>query len=316
MSQEAIMIGGFVLASYSIVGNDAIQTLGTFLSSNSKRPWWVLWIFACSILVTVLAYGWWIHHDVSYGRLEKIPEPEQWTWIYCVPPFVLLLLTRSGIPVSTTFLTLTIFAPKALPSMLIKSLSGYATAFIAAILIYRWVTGRIESRFHRTEGPTSGWWVVAQWCSTGFLWSQWLIQDLANIFVFLPRDLSPEFFLMAMVVMLVLHAAIFYTHGGAIQKVVLTKSNTTDIRSATFVDLIYGIVLLLFKEVSKLPMSTTWVFVGLLAGREIAVAWNQRDRSRKEVRRLVLMDFAKITGGLVVSIALAYLLPKVQELIG
>ena len=316
MSQEVIMIGGFVLASYSIVGNDAIQTLGTFLSSNGKRPWWVLWIFACSILVTVLAYGWWIHHDVSYGRLEKIPEPEQWTWIYCVPPFVLLLLTRSGIPVSTTFLTLTIFAPKALPSMLIKSLSGYATAFIAAILIYRWVTRTIESRFHRTEGPTSGWWVVAQWCSTGFLWSQWLIQDLANIFVFLPRDLSPEFFLMALVVMLVLHAAIFYTHGGAIQKVVLTKTNTTDIRSATFVDLIYGIVLFLFKEVSRLPMSTTWVFVGLLAGREIAVAWNQRHRSRREVRRLVAMDFAKITGGLVVSIALAYLLPKVQELIG
>ena len=310
------MIGGFVLASYSIVGNDAIQTLGTFLSSNARRPWWVLWIFAYSILVAVLAYGWWIHHDVSYGRLEKIPVPDHWTWIYCVPPFVLLLLTRSGIPVSTTFLTLTIFAPKALPSMLIKSLSGYATAFIAAILIYRWVTGRIESRFHRTEGPTSGWWVVAQWCSTGFLWSQWLIQDLANIFVFLPRDLSPEFFVMAMVVMLVLHAAIFYAHGGAIQKVVLSKSNTTDIRSATFVDLIYGIVLLLFKEVSKLPMSTTWVFVGLLAGREIAVAWNQRHRSRQEVRRLVLMDFAKITGGLVVSIALAYLLPMIQAKIG
>ncbi len=316
MSQEVIMIGGFVLASYSIVGNDAIQTLGTFLSSNAKRPWWVIWIFACSILVTVLVYVWWIHHDVSYGRLEKIPEPEQWSWIYCVPPFVLLLLTRAGIPASTTFLTLTIFAPKALPSMLIKSLSGYATAFIAAILIYRWVTRTIESRFHRTEGPTSGWWVVAQWCSTGFLWSQWLIQDLANIFVFLPRDMSAEFFLMAMIVMLVLHAAIFYTHGGAIQKVVLTKTNTTDIRSATFVDLIYGIVLLLFKEVSKLPMSTTWVFVGLLAGREIAVAWNQRHRSRQEVRRLVAMDFAKITGGLLVSIALAYLLPRLQEIIG
>ncbi len=310
------MIGGFLLASYSIVGNDAIQTLGTFLSSNARRPWWVLWIFACAILVAVLSYGWWIHHDVSYGRLETIPEPEQWTWIYCVPPFVLLLLTRSGIPVSTTFLTLTIFAPKALPSMLIKSLSGYATAFVAAILIYRWVTGRLESRFHKSEGPSSGWWVVAQWCSTGFLWSQWLIQDLANIFVFLPRDLSTEYFLLAMVVMLVLHAAIFYTHGGAIQRVVLTKTNTTDIRSATFVDLIYGIVLFLFKEVSKLPMSTTWVFVGLLAGREIAVAWNQRHRSRPEVTRLVLMDFAKITGGLIVSVALAYLLPELQAIIG
>ena len=101
---------------------------------------------------------------------------------------------------------------------------------------------------------------------------------------------------------------------GSIQKVVLTKTNTTDIRSATFVDLIYGIVLFLFKEVSKLPMSTTWVFVGLLAGREIAVAWNEKHRSRKEVSRLVLSDFAKITFGLVVSVVIALLLPFLHEL--
>ena len=52
--QHLFALAGFCLASYSIVGNDAIQTLGTFLSSNSKRPWWVLWIFACSILVSVI----------------------------------------------------------------------------------------------------------------------------------------------------------------------------------------------------------------------------------------------------------------------
>ena len=318
MSQEMeiLMIVGFLLGSYSIVGNDAIQTLGTFLSSNSHRPWWVLWLFAGSILTVVLVYGWTVHSDVSYGRLQAIPVPDQFTWIYCVPPFVLLLLTRWGIPVSTTFLTLTIFAPKALPSMLIKSLSGYATAFVAAILIYRLVTRGLESRFNRTEGPTSPWWIVAQWCSTGFLWSQWLIQDLANIYVFLPRQLSAAWFAASIVVMLSFLAFIFYTHGGAIQKVVLTKTNTTDIRSATFVDLIYGIVLFLFKEVSNLPMSTTWVFVGLLAGRELAIAWNEKHRSRPEVYRLVLSDFAKIVAGLLVSVALALLLPIVQRQLG
>ena len=316
MSQEVLMIVGFLLGSYSIVGNDAIQTLGTFLSSNDHRPWWVLWLFAGSILTVVLVYGWMVHGDVSYGRLQAIPVSDHFSWIYCVPPFVLLLLTRWGIPVSTTFLTLTIFAPKALPSMLIKSLSGYATAFVAAILIYRLVTRGLESRFNRTEGPTSPWWTVAQWCSTGFLWSQWLIQDLANIYVFLPRELSAGWFTASIVVMLALLAVIFYTHGGAIQKVVLTKTNTTDIRSATFVDLIYGIVLFLFKEVSHLPMSTTWVFVGLLAGREIAIAWNEKHRSRQEVSRLVLSDLAKIFAGLLISIALALLLPIVQRQLG
>ena len=316
MSQEVLMILGFMLASYSIVGNDAIQTLGTFLSSNSKRPWWLLWFFASTILVAVLAYGWWIHGDVSYGRLQVIPVPERFSWIYCVPPFVLLLLTRVGIPVSTTFLTLTLFAPQAMSSMLVKSLLGYATAFVVAILVYKLLTRELESRFSRTEPPLSAWWVVAQWSSTAFLWSQWLVQDLANIFVFLPRELPLGWFSMAIVVMLALQAIIFYTHGGAIQKVVLTKTNTTDIRSATFVDLIYGVLLLLFKEVSHIPMSTTWVFVGLLAGREIAVAWNERHRGREEVSRLLLADFAKIFAGLLVSVGLAYLLPVFQKEFG
>ena len=318
MSQEVLMVVGFLLGSYSIVGNDAIQTLGTFLSSNSHRPWWMLWLFAGSIITVVLVYGWVAHSgDVSYGRLEAIPVPEHFSWIYCVPPFVLLLLTRWGIPVSTTFLTLTIFAPKALESMLLKSLLGYATAFVVAIIVYKLVTRGLESRFNRTEGPTSPWWIAAQWCSTGFLWSQWLIQDLANIYVFLPRDpvsrtpdLAVGWFIVSIAVILGLLAFIFYNHGGTIQRVVLTKTNTTDIRSATFVDLIYGIVLFVFKELSHIPMSTTWVFVGLLAGREIAIAWNERHRSRQEVSRLVLSDLAKIVAGLVVSVALALLLPK------
>ncbi len=312
MPLEPLMVVGFLLSSYSIVGNDAIQTLGTFLSSNSHRRWWVLWLFAGGIMTAVLVHGWTAHGDVSYGRFQAIPEPDHFSWIYCVPPFALLLLTRSGIPVSTTFMTLTLFAPKALPSMLIKSLLGYATAFVAAILIYRLVTRSLESRFNRTDGPTSSWWIVAQWCSTGFLLTQWLVQDLVNIYVFLPRALSAEGLAASIAVMLALLGFIFYSHGGAIQKVVLTKTNTTDIRSATFVDLIYGLVLYLFKEVSHLPMSTTWVFVGLLAGREIAIAWNEKHRSRQEVSRLLLSDLAKIFAGLAVSVALAYLLPVLQ----
>ena len=314
--QDVLMVFGFFLASYSIVANDAIQTLGTFLASNAQRRWWVLWLFACSILVLVLVHGWWAHGDVSYGRLQAIPVPEHFNWIYCIPPLVLLFLTRAGIPVSTTFLTLTLFAPRALSGMVVKSLLGYGTAFLVGILVYRWVTRRFESRFTRTEAPSSVWWVVAQWCSTGFLWSQWLIQDLANLFVFLPRELPSAWFLMAIVVMLVLHAVIFYTHGGTIQKVVLTKTNTTDIRSATIVDLIYGLILFVFKEISHIPMSTTWVFVGILAGREIAVAWNEKHRSRREVSRLLLSDFGKITIGLLVSVALAFLLPELQKVFG
>ena len=47
------------------------------------------------------------------------------------------------------------------------------------------------------------------------------------------------------------------------------------------VDGVYFIILLVFKEWSKIPMSTTWVFVGLLAGREIAMAFMLNSPNKK-----------------------------------
>lgn len=199
---------GFMVASYSILANDAIQTLGTFLASNRSRPWWVLWLYAVGILYAVLIYGWMTHDgDTSYGRLDRIPLPRPFTWIYLVPPLVLLLLTKRGIPVSTTFLILTLFAPESLGDMMVKSLLGYAVAFL------------------------------------------------------------------------------------------------------------FGIVLLVFKEWSRIPMSTTWVFLGLLAGREIAMSVRLRSRPMPETLRLVRNYGMRITAGLAVSVLLAIALPRLSALI-
>ena len=194
--------------------------------------------------------------------------------------------------------------------MLTKSVSGYAVAFVAAIILYIIITRLLEKRF--IENPITKkeqtWWTVAQWLSTGFLWSQWLIQDFANIFAYLPRDLSALDLTMALVILLAMLAYIFYSKGGAIQKIVLAKTNTTDIRSATIVDLTYGMVLLYFKELNNVPMSTTWVFIGLLAGREIALRYQLTKKVSRDTLKDVGMDFAKVTLGLVVSIALVYLI--------
>ncbi|NEP05110.1 MAG: hypothetical protein F6K08_24045 [Okeania sp. SIO1H6] len=311
------MLVGFLLASYSIVANDAIQTLGTFLSSNSQRPWWVLWLFICSVLLVVFFYGWITNDgDVAYGRLAEFPFPENFSWIYIVPPFVLLFLTNWGIPVSTTFLIITVFAPSNLISMLTKSFFGYGLAFVTAILIYKFITKALEEKFLSTadkEAPI--YWVILQWVSTAFLWSQWLIQDLANIFAYLPRNLDASMLFFSMFVMLILHAIIFYRNGGAIQHIVTSKTNTQDIRSATIVDLIYGLILLLFKEWSKMPMSTTWVFIGLLAGREIAIAHNFQNREMKDVGKIIFSDALKAFAGLAVSIVIAFGLPFLEKMI-
>lgn len=309
---------GLVAASYSIVANDAIQTLGTFLSSNSKRPWWVLWLFACSILGVVILYSW-INYsgDVSYGRLSsKFPVPETFTWIHVIPPIAIIFLTRKGIPVSTTFLVLTVFAPTQLSSMLTKSLLGYLVAFISSIFIYLLCAKVIEQKFLKLDdGPIKNQWVFLQWVSTGFLWSQWLIQDLANIFVYMPtRSLSPVWLIYSLSILFILHAIIIYRRGGEIQGIVTSKTGTSDIRSATIIDFIYAIILFIFKGMSNIPMSTTWVFLGLLAGRELGLLIRLKNRPFKNVVTLVFKDMGKAGIGLGISVLLALGLPWLSSI--
>ena len=325
--ENIFMIVGFLLAAYSVVANDAIQTLGTFLSANRDKKWWVLWIFGGSILTAVLLYGWFSHGgDVSYGRLSKVGDlPNPFYWWYALPPLVLLVVTRLGIPVSTTFLILSIFSIGAMADsstteiflsvfdfdtkigkMLGKSLIGYALAITVGLVVYAAISRTLEKRFINSDQTeqSRNLWTVLQWISTGFLWSQWLIQDLANIFVYLPRQLEFIEIFLSLVVLVGLLGYIFKTNGGEIQKIVTSKTNTADIRSATIIDFIFALLLFYFKELNKVPMSTTWVFVGLLAGREIAMNVLLDGKLKKDIVVMLFKDLAKVLAGLVVSILL------------
>ncbi|MEQ8714286.1 MAG: hypothetical protein RIC80_14795 [Cyclobacteriaceae bacterium] len=323
-STEIIMYAGFVLAAYSVVGNDAIQTLGTFLASNAKRPWWALALFASVILTGVLVYGWYVNNgDVSYGRLIGDPgihdfdnpvykEPTnipEFGWPYLLPPLILLIVTRAGIPVSTSFMILTFFNPKNLYDMVVKSMSGYLVAFVAAVILYMIISRVLEKKFANTEPTdmeTKGW-TIAQWLSTGLLWSQWLIQDFANIYVYLPRQVGFQTLAITLIIFWVLISYIFYSKGGAIQSIVLAKTNTTDIRSATIIDLTFAIILFFFKELNNVPMSTTWVFIGLLAGRELGIRYFAYQKVENNTIVDLGKDLLKVFFGLGISVGLVYL---------
>ncbi len=326
MSEYFIYIG-FALAAYSVIGNDVIQTLGTFISSNEKRPWWVLFLFAGSILTVTLLVGWYMNGgDVSFGRLigdvskghsidnPKYPFMAEMSWWYLLPPLVLLIITRLGIPVSTSFMILTFFLPKGLNDMVVKSLLGYALAFAIGIIFYIVTARWLEQKFRdKTLGGTQEkFWITLQWGATSFLWTQWLIQDFANIYVYLPRTLSLMEMLLSLAWLLALLAYIFWSKGGAIQGIVKSKSGTSDIRSATFIDLLYGGILLVFTMWSKVPMSTTWVFIGLLAGREYAIRMQLDKKVDTQLHRMVLRDGGKAALGLAVSVLLVFIIKFIE----
>jgi phosphate/sulfate permease len=296
---------GFLLASYSVIANDSVQTLGTWIASNSERfRWYILWSAASTVLLFTLWYGWSINDgDISYGRLNKIPwQPIQ--WYHAVAPLILVALTRFGVPVSTTFLVLSAFASTVvLEKVLMKSALGYLVAAAAAYLIWMVVAKFWESRKDIPESHDR-YWRVAQWCTTGWLWFTWLSHDMANIAVFLPRQVPTEAMILISIIFVGGMGYMFYERGGKIQEVVLSKTNTKYVRSATLVDLIYSLILWYFKGYNDIPMSTTWVFVGLLAGRELAFATINDKYKFKTVFPLVGRDFFKMMIGLSLSIVI------------
>lgn len=320
---------GFAFAAYAVVGNDALQTLGTFINSNRRLPWWALFLFAATVLVVVFAFGY-IQNggDPSFGRLDnttKYPifEPQ---WYHALPPLMLLVLTRFGIPVSTTFMVLTIFATMdGMYSMLTKSLIGYAVAFATGGVIYAVLAPTIERWFLKTANQQHApVWVLLQWITTGYLWSVWLMQDFANIFIFLPRGvdetgaaaLNPYEAGIAVTGIILLLGYTFWNQGGPVQRILKTKTSVTDIRSATIIDFTYATLLFYFKEMNNIPMSTTWVFLGLIAGREFAIATIDKVRSPGATAKIVGMDAAKALFGLVVSVVMAVGLPLLAVTLG
>ena len=82
---------GFALAGYSVIANDSIQTLGTFIASKKK---WFKWYVPCWISISCndfsIAWGWYAYDgDISYGRLTRIPYQEI-QWYHAVAPAILL----------------------------------------------------------------------------------------------------------------------------------------------------------------------------------------------------------------------------------
>lgn len=301
---------GFTLAGYSVIANDSVQTLGTWIASNRERfKWYTLWMAASSVMIVTLIYGWHTYDgDISFGRLTKIPFQEV-QWYHALAPLALVLLTKRGIPVSTSFLVLSAFASTfVLEKMLLKSIVGYGIAATVAYVLWFMVSNFFDESKDIKESNKK-YWRVAQWLTTGFLWFTWLSHDVANIAVFLPRQLSITELVAVITFFTIGLGWIFYQQGGKIQQIVLDKQNTKYVRSATLIDMVYAFLLLYFKQLNNIPMSTTWVFIGLLCGRELALnTYLTKKGNLKQVFPIVAKDFLKLLVGLMVSVAIVLLI--------
>ena len=324
------MIVGFLLAAFSVVANDSLQTLGTYLSSNRKRtPKAVQMVFICTVTIVVLMLGWYLKNgNPAWGRLsvsgKDFPLPEPFTWVYVIPPIAVLALTQWGAPVSTSFLVLSSFHPANIGELLYSSLSGYLLAFCVGLSAYGlgvWLLERWVFRRNQDNKDVHKLWYGLQWVSTGFLWSMWLVQDLANIFVFLPRQLDLTAMVICTSVLCLGLCLLLLTGGGPIQSVLRSKTNTSDLRSATVIDFFFGLCLLYKAFLSTFPLSTTWVFLGLIGGREIALRIKEQEfeirftnRESGNLGNVIGRDLWKAFVGVFVSLVIALSIQPLVQL--
>ncbi len=299
----------FFLASYSAIANDSIQTIGTFIASNADKKWYYLWIYMGSIFLITVTYSW-VNYggDISYERLASKglnEAPDQFKFLQVFAPVVLLILTRFRMPVSTSILLLSAFATQAssITSILQKSFFGYFIAFALAIIVWLLTTNLFEK--YKNSKP-SRLWLPLQWISSGALWSTWIMQDMANVAVVLPRSLSTDQFLVVSSFIFFGLGLLFYLRGDRIQKIVTEKTDIIDVRAATVVDFIYACLLYYLKVISTIPISTTWVFIGLLGGRELAINIKLYSNGNYiKALKMISKDALYAGIGLIVSLILA-----------
>lgn len=317
-SSSIFMILGFLISLYACVSNDVIQTLGTFLSTTRERPVWQVWLFASTILIVTFVSGWVINDgDMAFGLLDRIPHPQTFYWWHVLPPIILLYLTKKGIPVATSFLIISVFSSNTIIGMMIaKSFLGYITALIVSLVLYFFIARRVERLFLYTKNkPVSRIWIVLKWISTAILWSAWLLQDGSKLFVFLPRKLDFIQMVLSLAVFVALLYLICHRRGGEVQNIIKLKTNTQDVRSATIIDIVYACILIYFLNLNNIPMSTTWVFLGVLAGREIALYNRLRYITQKKVYKHLIKDFTKAVIGLAVSIGVVFVLNQYDKIV-
>ena len=159
---------GFMFACYAVTANDSIQTLGTYISSNRDIKWYWMFAFMGSIFVATMVYGF-NSGDPAFGRLDKFLyiEPQ---WYHAAAPLVLVILTRLKIPVSTTFLVLSVFASSfIMEKMLVKSFLGYAVSFVFAFGSWFLISKYILNEGEKGDDTHNNHWRIAQWLTTGWL---------------------------------------------------------------------------------------------------------------------------------------------------
>ena len=296
---------GFLLAGYAAVANDSIQTIGTFIASNKDQAWWKLWLFIEGIFLLTVVWSWvQFDGDVTYQRLAAKGFGHCRVRLLTVAaPVFLIILTQLKMPsrphsCSVQFRDQGVRDRQGADEVL----HGLRAAFVIAMVVWLSLTKTFERWFTGEAAPAGG--SPSGWppgCCGACGSSRMRRTSRCTC----PVSNVVELAAFAGVIFIGL-GILFRMGGERIQQIVEEKSDVFDLRPATIIALVYAVILFYFKIHSKVPMSTTWVFLGLLGGRELAMTLRgSGERSVGAAVKMMTRDAALAATGLAVSLILA-----------
>ena len=219
-------------------------------------------------------------------------------------------MTKKSIPVSSTLLILSIFLQSSseLEPILTKTIFSYFFAFLLSFILWDILYTKFKTHIEEQNSNNKVFYNTVLSISTGFLWITWLTSNTANIVVFLPRVFSIYDLILYNILGMSLVFLTIYNRGGPIQKILENKKDINNIKSAIYINLIYGFVLFFAQFLNNLPIATSWVFIGILAGRELAIVYNKSIVSPisgfvyKKSFTIIIKDFLLASAGVLISL--------------
>ena len=263
--------------SYNIIFNNSIQTIGLFIASNGDKKIVPNLLFFGSIFILSILIPWFLTSgEVHYHLLDSIFYKENHiNVLFIFLPILLYFFTKKRIPVSATFLVIPLFANKStIESMINKTSVSYFLSLVISLMVYNFLYTKYKDLISNDKENTSKTWIIAEYVSTGILWFSWLSISLCNFVVFLPREFSLLDIILLSIIGLSTIYYILITRGGEIQKIITQKSDVKNIKTAVIFNTLFAFMLLFIQHINNVPITSTWMFLGVLAGREIAISIN------------------------------------------
>ncbi len=296
------------VSSYTVIGNNYIQTIGSFIVNNKKRSK-INWIFLSFSFIITTLISWFIYEgEVDYSLLKNIEYQKDLDIVIILIPLLLNIFTKYGIPVSATFLIIPLFSTSnTIHIMITKTITSYFLAFIVSFFIWSFIYKNFINKIKNTSEDLNRLWNIAEYITTALVWMAWNILSICVFVVFVDRQFNIyELIIFNMIIIFILYLLI-NNSGGKIEKIIKEKRDSNNKKTVTIFNLIFAIILLYLQFFSNVPLTTTWVFLGLLAGKELAMTYVESSlfasgRNMKASIAKIIVDLNKAIVGIVFSL--------------